>query len=200
MELIFLTLILGATVLLAFYITKIFKSEVFVALNKWCKWSTQAIQVKEEMIEVTDEAEVKSSPPPAPGPAATKSKKKPEKKAKEKDSFKHPWLVTSLKVHNRPLLCVLKTYFRVTVGVLWTLTSAPMEGTWPHVLRIRLLWFGAPSNWNWVVFGNNYSWGIKSYSPLVHYNSLHPNFREFSAREHKPLRCNVEFDHGLFVK
>ena len=28
MELIFLTLILGATVLLAFYITKIFKSEV----------------------------------------------------------------------------------------------------------------------------------------------------------------------------
>ena len=54
------------------------------------------------MIEVTDEAtEVKSSPPPAPGPAATKSKKKPEKKAKEKDSFKHPWLVTSLKVHSQ---------------------------------------------------------------------------------------------------
>ena len=51
------------------------------------------------MIEVTDEVEVKSSPPPAPGPAATKSKKKPEKKAKEKDTFKHPWLVTSLKVH-----------------------------------------------------------------------------------------------------
>jgi len=24
--------------------------------------------------------------------------------------------------------------------------------------------------------------------------------KEFSAREHKPLRCNVEFDHGLFVK
>ena len=59
------------------------------------------MQVKEEMIEVTDEAaEVKSSPPSAPGPAATKSKKKPEKKAKEKDSFKHPWLVTSLKVHS----------------------------------------------------------------------------------------------------
>ena len=47
---------------------------------------------------MTDEVEVKSSPPPAPGPAATKSKKKPEKKAKEKDTFKHPWLVTSLKV------------------------------------------------------------------------------------------------------
>ena len=44
-------------------------------------------------------AEVKSSLPPAPGPAATKSKKKPEKKSKEKDSFKHPWLITSLKVH-----------------------------------------------------------------------------------------------------
>ena len=31
-----------------------------------------------------------------------KSKKKPEKKSKEKDTFKHPWLVTSLKVQAQP--------------------------------------------------------------------------------------------------
>ena len=44
------------------------------------------------------EVVTKMDPAPAPGPAATKSKKKPEKKSKEKDTFKHPWLVTSLKV------------------------------------------------------------------------------------------------------
>ena len=38
-----------------------------------------------------------------------------------------------------------KTCLRVTVGVLWTLTSAPMVDTWPPVQRIRLSWFGAPS-------------------------------------------------------
>jgi len=123
-------------VLLAFYITKIFKSEV-----------------KEEMIEVTDEAEVKSSPPPAPGPAATKSKKKPEKKAKEKDSFKHPWLVTSLKGHS---------------GRVMDLDISPN--------------------------GRHLATCAEDQTVMVW------STKEFSAREHKPLRCNVEFDHGLFVK
>ena len=60
-------------------------------------------QVKEEIIEVADhEVVTKKDPLPAPGPAATKSKKKPEKKSKEKDTFKHPWLVTSLKVQAQP--------------------------------------------------------------------------------------------------
>ena len=105
---IFLTLILGATVLLAFYITKIFKSEVlsFFSLRQ-SNWSPTAnviiclSQVKEEIIEVADH-EVVTKMDPAPGPAATKSKKKPEKKSKEKDTFKHPWLVTSLKVQAQP--------------------------------------------------------------------------------------------------
>ena len=110
MELIFLTLILGATVLLALYITKIFKSEVlsFFSLRQ-SNWSPTAnviicfSQVKEEIIEVADhEVVTKMDPAPAPGPAATKSKKKPEKKSKEKDTFKHPWLVTSLKVQAQP--------------------------------------------------------------------------------------------------
>jgi len=137
MELIFLTLILGATVLLAFYITKIFKSEV-----------------KEEIIEVADhEVVTKKDPLPAPGPAATKSKKKPEKKSKEKDTFKHPWLVTSLKGHSG-----------------------------------RVMDLDISSNGKYLATcGEDQTvmvWSTK----------------EFSAREHKPLRCNVEFDHGLFVK
>ena len=113
MELIFLTLILGATVLLAFYITKIFKSEVLsfshvlrLRLSNWSLIAKVIIcfsQVKEEIIEVADhEVVTKKDPLPAPGPAATKSKKKPEKKSKEKDTFKHPWLVTSLKVQAQP--------------------------------------------------------------------------------------------------
>ena len=77
--------------------------------------SSARSQVKEEIIEVADEAEVKSSPPPAPGPAATKSKKKPEKKTKEKDAFKHPWLVTSLKVCLN-VFSECKNKSRATVG------------------------------------------------------------------------------------
>ena len=72
-------------------------------------------QVKEEIIEVADEAEVKSSPPPASGPAPPKSKKKPEKKTKEKDTFKHPWLVTSLKVCLN-VFSECKNKSRATVG------------------------------------------------------------------------------------
>ena len=139
-------------------------------------------QVKEEIIEVADEAEVKSSPPPASGPAPPKSKKKPEKKTKEKDTFKHPWLVTSLKVCLN-VFSECKNKFRATVGGWWILISAPMGGIWPLVQRIRLLWFGAPSKHR----------AASNHIILVH-------CREFSAREHKPLRCNVEFDHGLFVK
>ena len=196
MELIFLTLILGATVLLAFYIAKIFKSEVLWSdmlngktwFSCFCFFanrnpqSAARSQVKEEIIEVADEAEVKSSPPPAPGPAPTKSKKKPEKKTKEKDTFKHPWLVTSLKVCLN-VFSECKNKFRATVGGWWILISAPMGGIWPLVQRIRLLWFGAPSKHR----------AASNHIVLVY-------CREFSAREHKPLRCNVEFDHGLFVK
>jgi len=59
MELVFLTLILGGTLLLAFYIARIFKSEV-----------------KEEIIEVgEDEAEKEVKVTPAPVVAANKMKK-----------------------------------------------------------------------------------------------------------------------------
>ena len=81
MELVFVTLILGAFVLLAFYIGRIFKSEV-----------------QEEIIETADVTEKEAAPAVVASAATAKSKKKPEKKVKEKDNFKHPWLLTSLKV------------------------------------------------------------------------------------------------------
>ena len=89
MELIFLTAILGATIILAVYIAQLFKSkpvektEVQVA-DVYCEQ-----EAKEEKEMVT-----------------AKSKKKHiEKKIKEKaPTFQHPWLVTSLKGHSGKVL------------------------------------------------------------------------------------------------
>ena len=53
---------------------------------------------KEAAVEEVVEAPAATPAAPPPGPA--KTKKKPlDKKVKEKDNFKHPWLITSLKVH-----------------------------------------------------------------------------------------------------
>ena len=158
------------------------------------KWNTQAFQVKEEIIEVSDEAaELKSSPPPAPGPAATKSKKKPEKKSKEKDSFKHPWLITSLKVHtDLTSICL-----RIVSGSQWACYGPWYQSQWKTFGHLC----GGPDRYgleHQVNFLEETQFDMKSHSPL--HLTVSMFCREFSAREHKPLRCNVEFDHGLFVK
>jgi len=84
MEIIFLTIILGATVLLAIYIGHIFKPK-------------QEISQKAEDDQEKNEAKAEKVTAPV-----NKSKKKvPEKKLKEKaPSFQHPWLITSLKGHS----------------------------------------------------------------------------------------------------
>jgi len=139
MELVFLTLILGGTLLLAFYIARIFKSEV-----------------KEEIIEVgEDEAEKVVKAAPAPVVAANKMKKMKnvDKKVKEKDNFKHPWLLTSLKGHSGRVVDL-----DISSNGKYLATCAEDQTV--------LVW----------------------------------NTKEFPSKEHKCLRCNVQYDHGLFVK
>lgn len=139
MELIFLTIILGATILLAFYIGRIFKSEA-----------------KEETVDgggVEAEKEVEEKVDPAPAPAAAKLKKKPDKKVKEKDTFKHPWLITSLKGHS---------------GRVWDLDISPS--------------------------GKHLASSGEDQTVLVW------STKDFPSKEHKCLRCNVEYDYGVFVK
>jgi len=135
MEVVFLTSILGATLLLAFYIASIFRSNI-----------------KEEEVEVEEE-EVKAKPTAATATAA-KAKKKPEKKVKEKDNFKHPWLMTSLKGHSGRVLGV-----DISPNGRHLATCAEDQTV--------LVW----------------------------------STKEFPTKtQHFPLRCNVEFDHGLFVR
>jgi len=138
MELVFLTLILGATILLAFYIASIFKKE-----------GKQEVEVCKDLVEEEDSAKVSA----APVQTAAKLKKKPEKKVKEKDTFKHPWLVTSLKGHSG------------------------------RVLDLDI----SPNGKHLASCGEDQTvlvWPTK----------------DFPSKEHKCLRCNVEYDHGLFVK
>ena len=88
MELIFLTIILGATVLLAFYITRIFKSKA-VSI------------VEEEGSREAEEEEVTTKET-----SAGKAKKKvADKRQKEKNfTFQHPWLLSTLKGHSGRVL------------------------------------------------------------------------------------------------
>ena len=82
MEIIFLTIILGGTILLAIYIGKIFKTNPEETFTE---------NVEEEQ-KLQDEK---------PVPAAKPKKKLVDKKIKEKAAtFKHPWLLTSLKGHS----------------------------------------------------------------------------------------------------
>ena len=88
MEIIFLTVILGATVLLAFYISQIFKSKA-------------ASAVEEEGPKEAEEEEVSSKEA-----SAGKTKKKVvDKRQKEKNfTFQHPWLLSTLKGHSGRVL------------------------------------------------------------------------------------------------
>ena len=82
MEIIVLTIILGATILLAVYIGKIFKQKQHT--------ESTAEDVPEEE-EVTNQEKETVKP----------KKKVVEKKTKEKaPTFQHPWLVSSLKGHS----------------------------------------------------------------------------------------------------
>ena len=87
MEIIFLTVILGATILLAFYITQIFKSK--------------SSPVEEEGSKEAEDETVASKEA-----SAGKTKKKVvEKRQKEKNfTFQHPWLLSTLKGHSGRVL------------------------------------------------------------------------------------------------
>ena len=84
MEIIFLTIILGATILLALYIGKIFKPA----------------QKEEAIAEDNDKEEEDTKQEKEVTTAKTK-KKVADKKMKEKaPTFHHPWLVSTLKGHS----------------------------------------------------------------------------------------------------
>jgi len=138
MELIFLTAILGATIILAVYIAQLFKSK-------------PVEKTEEQVADVYCEQEAKEEKEMV----TAKSKKKHiEKKIKEKaPTFQHPWLVTSLKGHS---------------GKVLDLDFSP-NGK-----------YLASSGEDRTVM----VWSLK----------------DFASKEHKVLRCNVEFDYGRFVK
>ena len=87
MEIIFLTIILGATIMLAIYIGKIFKPK----------------QKVEDVIENIQEEEIVK--PEKEVNNVMSKKKTVEKKVKEKvPTFQHPWLMTTLKGHSGRVL------------------------------------------------------------------------------------------------
>ena len=86
----------------------------------------------------------------------------------------------------RPNFHMLKNCFRVTVGVLWTLTLVPMEDIWPPVQRTRPLWFGAPSKFP----GRNSMWHEIIFSATTH--PIHVLQGIFCKRAQTPsLQCGV---------
>ena len=94
------TIILGATVLLAFYITKVFKSKVA---------DTETEQSPEDVGEAGDD---KSDKTENIASGAQKNKKKAQDK-KQKDKgfvFQHPWLLSTLKGHSGRVLGKTKTH------------------------------------------------------------------------------------------
>ena len=136
MEIIFLTIILGATILLAVYIGKIFKHKQPAELK------TDEDNHEEEEV-INQEKEI------------VKPKKKTvDKKAKEKaPTFHHPWLVSSLKGHSGRVL------------------DMDISPNGKHLAssgedRTVLVW----------------------------------STKDLAGKEHKVLRCNVEYDHGMRVK
>ena len=88
------TIVLGATILLAFYITKIFKSKTVDT---------------EEALSPEDVSEAVEDKTENIVPAAQKTKKKAlDKKQKEKGFvFQHPWLLSTLKGHSGRVLGML---------------------------------------------------------------------------------------------
>jgi len=137
MEIIFLTIILGATILLALYIGKIFKPS----------------QKEEAIAEDNDKEEEDTKQEKEVTTAKTK-KKVADKKMKEKaPTFHHPWLVSTLKGHSG------------------------------RVVDMEI----SPNGKHLASSGEDRTvmvWSTKG----------------FVEKEHKVLRCNVEYDHGLFVK
>ena len=92
MEVIFLTIILGGTILLALYISNMFKS--------------RAVAVDES----PDNADVVEEEVTSKDASAGKSKKKGvDKRQKEKNfTFHHPWLLSTLKGHSGRVLGINK--------------------------------------------------------------------------------------------
>ena len=93
--LVLVTIVLGATILLAFYITKIFRSKAV---------DTQTQEEPEDVSETGDDKSDKTENITTAG--AGKSKKKAlDKKQKEKGFvFQHPWLLSTLKGHSGRVL------------------------------------------------------------------------------------------------
>ena len=92
MEIVLVTIILGATVILAFFITKVFKSK------------QKDIEVTEEPLVEENENDKKSKSNSQDSNEKQK-KKFNEKKMKEKVvQFSHPWLLSTLKGHSGRVL------------------------------------------------------------------------------------------------
>ena len=94
------TIVLGATIILAFYITKIFKGK---------SADSETALTPED---VTDAGEDKTE---NIAPVAQKTKKKAlDKKQKEKGFvFQHPWLLSTLKGHSGRVLGILTINHRI---------------------------------------------------------------------------------------
>jgi len=136
---ILVTIILATTILLAFYITKIFKSKAA---------DTETQEILEDVNDAGDDKTENITT------AAQKTKKKAQdKKQKEKGYvFQHPWLLSTLKGHSGRVLDMdLSSNGKY-------LASCSED-------RTVLVW----------------------------------HTKDFAAKEHKCLRCNVEFDHGVFI-
>ena len=156
MEIVLVSIILGATILLFFYISKIFNNS---------KGSPETAVTQEEQDEIVNNA-VKNEPA-----GNNKTKKKIiDKKQKDKGfTFQHPWLVSTLKGHSGRVLGLF-TLFNDN-GQLYILTDMDLSANGKYLAsssedRTVLVWHS----------------------------------KDFSAKEHKCLRCNVEFDHGVFVR
>ena len=155
MELIFLTIILGATILLAFYITQIFKSKA-------------ASTVEEEGSKEAEDEEVTTSKESSAG----KTKKKVvDKRQKEKNfTFQHPWLLSTLKGHSGRVL-----------------------GKFSDLISILLI-FIHNEDLDLSANGKHLASCAEDRTVLVW------NSKDFNAKEHKCLRCNVDYDHGIFIQ
>ena len=92
MEIILVSIILGATILLFFYISKIFNNS---------KGSHETADIQEEQEDVSVNNAAKNEPA-----GNNKTKKKiVDKKQKDKGfTFQHPWLVSTLKGHSGRVL------------------------------------------------------------------------------------------------
>jgi len=141
MEIVLVSIILGATILLFFYISKIFNNS---------KGSPETSVILEDQEDASVNKTAKNEPA-----GNNKTKKKiVDKKQKDKGfTFQHPWLVSTLKGHSGRVL-------DMDLSANGKYLASSSED------RTVLVWHS----------------------------------KDFSAKEHKCLRCNVEFDHGVFVR